>query len=55
MPGNGDGTFATPRKFLVRSGASAAVVDDVNDDSYWDVVFIQGESYDLSLALGTCR
>jgi len=55
MPGNGDGTFATTQKYLVRSGASAAVVDDVNEDSYLDVLFIQGESYDLSLALGTCR
>jgi len=55
LPGNGDGTFATPQKYLVRSGASAAVADDVNGDSYLDVLFIQGESYDLSLALGTCR
>jgi hypothetical protein len=55
MPGNGDGTFATTRRYLVRSGARAAIVDDVNGDSYWDVLFIQGESYDLSLALGTCR
>jgi hypothetical protein len=55
MPGNGDGTFSTPQRYLVRSGAYAAVVDDVNDDSYWDVLFIQTQSYDLSLALGTCR
>jgi hypothetical protein len=55
LPGNGDGSFAATLKYLVRSGATAVAVDDVNDDSYLDVVFIQSESYDLSLALGTCR
>jgi len=55
LPGNGDGTFSTPQMYLVRSGGSAAVIDDLNGDSYWDVLFIQTQSYDLSVALGTCR
>ncbi len=55
MPGNGDGTFATTLKYLLRGGASAAVVDDVNSDSYWDVLLLEDESYSFSVALGTCR
>jgi hypothetical protein len=53
MPGNGDGTFGTPRLIFGTGFVSSIALADLNGDGYPDIVFYDWPSGAVKVALGT--